>query len=425
MSAFLITWRPTGEIEGSGWPEPKLLALVNKFVRQGSAVEPWTFRPYRIAKEGDRVFLNRQGHRGHALFGYGRISAIPKPYRGLVDVRFEGLVNPALATFATPSDLKAITTERMVWGTRHSGYKLPEDVAMQLERLVVGRSPIEFERPVAEESYGVTRGKPSISQNREALRLLSVVKRVLPTHRLLTYKSAALELGRPASHARAVAQVCDLLDAATALAKVPLLALIAVREASGDINRKAWTGSTIPAGLKDQIIKQSLAHRFVDRDFAAIANALRELDGLGNHAAWEEVRRRFRGAPALHRSLVTYSYDDVADAIDDLGSDDPERRELRGSTYVRDSNVRKEVERRAQGRCEYCGQPGFLRRDRSKYVETHHIIALAKDGADRVTNVIGLCPNHHKEAHFGSQSKELEQQMIVIVSKFYERQPQT
>ena len=91
-------------------------------------------------------------------------------------------------------------------------------------------------------------------------------------------------------------------------------------------------------------------------------------------------------------------------------------------SYVRDSDVRKEVERRADGRCEFCGQPGFHRKDGSKYVETHHIIALAKDGADRVTNVIGLCPNHHKEAHFGSQSKELEQQMIVIVRKFYERQ---
>jgi predicted HNH restriction endonuclease len=54
-----------------------------------------------------------------------------------------------------------------------------------------------------------------------------------------------------------------------------------------------------------------------------------------------------------------------------------------------------------------------LKPDGTRYLETHHIIALAAEGADRVTNVIGLCPNDHREAHFGERRHVLEQEMIL------------
>jgi 5-methylcytosine-specific restriction enzyme A len=47
----------------------------------------------------------------------------------------------------------------------------------------------------------------------------------------------------------------------------------------------------------------------------------------------------------------------------------------------------------------------------------HHIVALANDGVDRMTNVIALCANHHREAHFGEQRDKIEKQMIKIVSR--------
>ena len=48
-------------------------------------------------------------------------------------------------------------------------------------------------------------------------------------------------------------------------------------------------------------------------------------------------------------------------------------------------------------------------------MESHHIIALANEGADRMTNVIALCPNHHREAHYGKRWAELEKKMTQIV----------
>src|SRR5665811_1251125 len=128
----------------------------------------------------------------------------------------------------------------------------------------------------------------STVQQLEAQRLLPILVEAYRSHKLLTYMTAAEALGRePHSNARMVAQVCDLLDAAAAFAGVPLLALIIVREASGDINRKAWVRKDVPAGLRDAIIARSWQHKFNTEDFVAIERALTDLGGMSNRAAWK------------------------------------------------------------------------------------------------------------------------------------------
>jgi predicted restriction endonuclease len=102
-----------------------------------------------------------------------------------------------------------------------------------------------------------------------------------------------------------------------------------------------------------------------------------------------------------------------SNAIDDLGTDTPDRLRAEVWTYARDPKVREAVIARAKGRCEFCGQLGFVKLDGTRYLESHHVIALADDGEDRVTNVIALCPNDHSEAHFGQRREEIEAQMIV------------
>lgn len=108
------------------------------------------------------------------------------------------------------------------------------------------------------------------------------------------------------------------------------------------------------------------------------------------------------------------------DALDDMnyqppGVDNPVKKNQNTPVYKRDHQVRNYVLKRADGSCEYCGEEGFLKIGGGKYLETHHIIALALDGKDTVENVIALCSNHHKEAHYGSQRDQLENQMVKIV----------
>lgn len=70
----------------------------------------------------------------------------------------------------------------------------------------------------------------------------------------------------------------------------------------------------------------------------------------------------------------------------------------------RSAEVRTYALLRAGGACEYCGASGFKLPDGSVYLETHHIDPLSKGGPDSVDNVAALCPNHHREAHYGSSS---------------------
>jgi hypothetical protein len=250
-------------------------------------------------------------------------------------------------------------------------------------------------------------------QNEDARKLLGIIASAVKSDRLLTYKSAAQMLGRfpPESHSRAVAQMCDLLDAAAALAGVPLLALVAVRINSGEINPKAWREN---AKRRKAIIEKSKSHEFTNSDFNAISGALKKLEGMGNRASWKYVRKQIPRDELFH-CLADPDPAAEIDAIDDMGSDAPDRAKTTGWVYARDPQVRAAVMKRAKGRCELCGELGFKKSDGSPYLESHHIIALAKDGADRMTNVIALCPNDHREAHFGERGAELEKEMVAKV----------
>ncbi|WP_414449152.1 HNH endonuclease [Burkholderia sp. 22PA0099] len=50
-----------------------------------------------------------------------------------------------------------------------------------------------------------------------------------------------------------------------------------------------------------------------------------------------------------------------------------------------------------------CERPApFRRPNGSPYLEVHHRVRLADGGDDTVENAIALCPNCHREHHFGA-----------------------
>lgn len=83
--------------------------------------------------------------------------------------------------------------------------------------------------------------------------------------------------------------------------------------------------------------------------------------------------------------------------------------------YQRDAAVKAWVLQQAHGKCESCGQAApFNGSDGLPFLEVHHIRQLADNGSDTVTNVVALCPNCHREAHYGENSR-------TMVSQLYER----
>lgn len=100
----------------------------------------------------------------------------------------------------------------------------------------------------------------------------------------------------------------------------------------------------------------------------------------------------------------------------DIGSEKPSQSAQSVQRFNRNPKVREWVLGRANGKCEYCGQSGFEMTSGAIYLETHHIVPLATGGPDIISNVIALCPNHHKEAHYGSEHKCLAKKFQKIIS---------
>ena len=98
-------------------------------------------------------------------------------------------------------------------------------------------------------------------------------------------------------------------------------------------------------------------------------------------------------------------------------SDSPERRRQRleaapkkpsviqitRAEFRRNGDVVAEVMLRANSVCEACGRnaPFIRTSDGTPYLEVHHVIPLADGGEDTIENALALCPNCHREKHFG------------------------
>lgn len=95
----------------------------------------------------------------------------------------------------------------------------------------------------------------------------------------------------------------------------------------------------------------------------------------------------------------------------------PEKKQAVSTAYERCPKVRRYALDRAAGRCEWCDEIGFETTTGSIYLETHHIQPLYEDGDDSIDNVIAICPNHHREAHYGRDADRLRKLFIDCVKK--------
>lgn len=98
-------------------------------------------------------------------------------------------------------------------------------------------------------------------------------------------------------------------------------------------------------------------------------------------------------------------------------SKEPETRDVSGKQYKRNQDVVEYTKRRAEGKCQLCGQPGpFKDKDGNLFLEVHHIIWLSRNGNDCIENAVALCPNCHRRMHI-MDLKEEKEKLRVIAQK--------
>jgi len=230
------------------------------------------------------------------------------------------------------------------------------------------------------------------------------------------YYEAAYKLGRAVYE--------DSKHMAEALTKLEALGL----------NRTSATFfiSNLSHMLKGEVYKRAMSVdatddflQWINRDYKT-EGLRRALSALRQHMPFF---RQSSPSPMRGHEAVAAKYQALLEgplgpsALSDLsdwpeGTVSPDRASRTSNYFPRDPEVRAFVIKRAKGRCEYCGRTGFELPDGRCYVEAHHVIGLAKNGPDTVTNVIALCPEHHREAHFGVNAEDLEAKFIVRLKLF-------
>jgi predicted HNH restriction endonuclease len=86
------------------------------------------------------------------------------------------------------------------------------------------------------------------------------------------------------------------------------------------------------------------------------------------------------------------------------------------TVYERDPLVIAIALERAKNQCEVpmCGYVPFRKSDGTSYLEVHHILRLADGGPDHPDNVVGVCPIHHRELHFGEEASKLRKALLAL-----------
>lgn len=84
----------------------------------------------------------------------------------------------------------------------------------------------------------------------------------------------------------------------------------------------------------------------------------------------------------------------------------------------RDLQVKDWILKNAEDICECCaGVAPFLTAEGVPFLEVHHLRLLADHGSDTISNAVAVCPNCHRELHFGANSAALLNRLYLKVSR--------
>lgn len=159
---------------------------------------------------------------------------------------------------------------------------------------------------------------------------------------------------------------------------------------------RAMTGIKVDKSTKGgnptkriQLISSGLSEK--EWSFLAIGNSLSNKNSYGEIFDSQEFENQ-----------VEEYLDKPLDIIP-KGNRNPRKIERSSPEVIeRDPHVKAWVLKNASGICENCGNESpFVKNNGKPYLEVHHLKQLSKKGSDTVENAIALCPNCHREFHFG------------------------
>lgn len=89
-------------------------------------------------------------------------------------------------------------------------------------------------------------------------------------------------------------------------------------------------------------------------------------------------------------------------------------KQIREAVYYRSLALKLYVSTRSKGVCEGCGLKAPFNTKNGPFLECHHVHRLADGGPDHPKNVVALCPNCHRRAHFAEDAKAYNNKLKEI-----------
>jgi len=151
MATYLLVWNP------NRWHWPDLADVVERVGRGEPVIDRWSCGSNRRIGHGDRVFLIRLGRKPKGIIGSGTV--VVAPYEDLhwqpekarqgrhtryIEFQFDALLDPENEPILWRERLKSEAPfSNMHWDTRSSGVRIPDDIAVELEKTwadLVGRN---------------------------------------------------------------------------------------------------------------------------------------------------------------------------------------------------------------------------------------------------------------------------------------------
>jgi 5-methylcytosine-specific restriction protein A len=128
---------------------------------------------------------------------------------------------------------------------------------------------------------------------------------------------------------------------------------------------------------------------------------------------WKGVARLERGGTKFEPIDDTYA--DLPELDPEVyGTDGADRKSVTRSEVKRDSRVRRKVIERAINGCERpsCNEKRVFR----GFLDVHHILGVEK--SDREWTCVALCPNCHRESHYGPDRDAIHGELLDYAKQF-------
>jgi hypothetical protein len=147
MSTVLLTWNPTKfDWYKQDKPTDRLPAMARRSRRGLPVKNIWSVARTKHVREGDRLFLLKQGAEPRGIFGSGYATSDWfrgrdwRPERGsrevhYVELEHDVLLDPKNDEILPVSSLTEGSLRHVHWATQFSGIRIRDDAARELERL--------------------------------------------------------------------------------------------------------------------------------------------------------------------------------------------------------------------------------------------------------------------------------------------------